>query len=146
MWRASLLAAVTLSLLTSCGGHPWWYRGGESACGTPVMMRVAGHVEGVGDCAANLSIPPTSVTLAVGQRLDLRVVVDESSTPIIALPVPTDTHVLRLIKRSRDSAGATYEALATGSADLVSSRASCVDRASHKQTRGSCVVVRVTVR
>jgi hypothetical protein len=109
------------------------------------MMRVAGHVEGVGDCAANLAIPPTSVTMAVGQRLDLRVVVDGSSNPIIALPLPTDTHILRLISRSRDSAGATYEAVASGSADLVSSRASCVDRTSHRQTRGSCVVVRVAV-
>ena len=108
-------------------------------------MRVAGHVDGVGDCAGNLDIPAASATMSVGQRLDLRIVVDGSSTPIFALPVPTNTHVLRLIHRSADGAGATYEAVGSGSTVLVSSRASCVDKKSHAQTLGTCVVVRVGV-
>ena len=148
-------------LLASCGvahagaassGRPW-YSTWSGGCGPPAVVRVDGHVMGVGNCAGMLVVPAQQVTLDVGQRIDVHVT-EEGTGPhgnkrVPAIPLPASSRPSVLIRStvSPDRATATYRAVGSGDAVLTSSRAFCLHVRHHRdrETTGSCPAIEITV-
>ena len=107
--------AAAGSRLQAANG-PWWSQGRPTPCGPPALVRAAGHVLGVG--CGQLSNPPVKVTLTIGQRIDVHMMlgaVPHSSRPAVLAPGAVN------------DAGATqtYQADRPGQAVLISDAREC---------------------
>lgn len=130
------------------GGSAWWARTGVSTCVHPAMVRVAGRVVGVGNCAGLFLQPAEKVTMHVGEEIDVHMVQEPAGTsatslvPVYPLPRSSDPAVLSHVTTSADRTTGTYRAISAGHAVLIS-EAACVE--DQWQVRGNCPVVQVTV-
>src|SRR6185437_3680923 len=73
-WAAAIGFVAGAVLVTACastGTSPWWRQTGTSSCGPPALMRVAGQVTWLGNCAAMFVTPAVKVTVHVGQDIDV---------------------------------------------------------------------------
>ena len=74
-WPAAvgfIAGAVLVSACASAGTRsPWWHQTGASSCGPPALMRVAGQVTWLGNCAAAFVTPAAKVTVLAGQDIDI---------------------------------------------------------------------------
>lgn len=159
-YSAAATFVAAAGLLASCGvaharatpgGRPWWSQSG--ACAPPALVRVDGHVMGVGDCAGALTIHADKVTLDVGQLIDVHMLEEGTGpsgnrvVPIFPLPRSSRASVVTPIAISADRATGTYRAVHPGQAALMSRTRACLvshHRKSRKAT-GSCPVVEITV-
>ena len=125
---AAGVAALITGMLASCSGKPWWTQTGTSACGPPALVRVAGHVRGACDCAGLLSIPALTVTVHVGQQIDVH---------MLAGPVPQSSRpsVLVLGALGPGRATGTYRAVHPGRAAVISRTWPCLV-VGHRPTKG----------
>jgi hypothetical protein len=120
---------------------PWWSSPRFiTPCGEPALVRVGGHVMGVGTCGQGFSNPPQKMTLTVGQRIDVHVfegAVPHSSRPSVLAPGPV----------SPDRTTQTYRAAGPGHAVLVSHAVLClvVSHPELNHTARTCPVIAVTV-
>jgi hypothetical protein len=128
---------------TSASGRPWWYQRGVSPCAAPALVRIAGHVTGVGTCMGLLSHPPLTVTVTVGQRIDVHM----TGAGFARLPHSSLPSVLAPRAVSRDGATQTYRAARPGHAVLISDGQACLARRHLEvnEIHGSCPVIAVTV-
>ena len=118
---------------------PWWSQGRPTPCGPPALVRAAGHVLGVG--CGQLSNPPVKVTLTIGQRIDVHMMlgaVPHSSRPAVLAPGAVN------------DAGATqtYQADRPGQAVLISDARECrllQDQQARQAATRTCPVVTVNV-
>ncbi len=132
------VVATVAGVLVSCSGRPWWSQTGSSACGPPALVRVAGHVMPVGDCAALFVIPAAKVTVHVGQQIDIHMLIfplPRSSRPSVVMPGAI----------SPDRATGTYLAVRPGHAVLISQAACVVRHRTPPEITGRCPVIEVTV-
>jgi hypothetical protein len=121
---------------------PWWQRE-ATPCEPPALVRAAGHVLGVGTCSGQLAIPERTLTLAVGQRIDVHMV----SAGVVPLPHSSRRAVLAPVAGSLRGATQTYRAVRPGHAVLVSDATGCfIFRHNEgRDTTRDCPVVAVTV-
>jgi hypothetical protein len=98
----------------------WWGTDGGSYCIPAAAYRVSARVRGIGPCMTTLfDPPPVTITLAVGQALDLHMTVTASRrVPWYPLPWSTAPTVLTIDSAS-DAADATYLALTPGTVTLM---------------------------
>ena len=118
---------------------PRWSQGRPTPCGPPALVRAAGHVLGVG--CGQLSNPPVKVTLTIGQRIDVHMMlgaVPHSSRPAVLAPGAV----------SDAGATQTYRADRPGQAVLISDARECRllrnQQARQAATR-TCPVVTINV-
>jgi len=93
-------------------------------CGIPALIRVAGRVKALGSCAAGFGIPPPTVTVRVGQQLDVHMLLDSNRVPLYPLPRSASVSVLARVDVSADRSTAIYRAVHPGHTALIT-RASC---------------------
>jgi hypothetical protein len=122
-------------------GGKWWRGMGVANCAPAAMVRVAGSVMRVGDCAGLLVIPPEKVTVRDGQEIDVHMF---KVGTLFTLPRSSASAVLQRIAVSPDGETGTYRAVHTGQATLIS-HAWCVGRKVNGEITGSCPVLDVTV-
>jgi len=127
------LVVITLALCGCSNGQPWWYHKGVTMCGTPALIRVAGRVKALGNCAAMFVIPPPVVTLRVGQQLDVHVLQDSNRVPVYPLPRSASVSVLARVDVSADRSTASYRAVHPGHTALIT-RASCLVASTDRST------------
>jgi hypothetical protein len=100
--------------------HGWWGTDGTSFCVPAANYRLGGRVGGIGSCAGLLGDPaaPSTITLAVGQEIDLHMtVIPASESPHYSLPWSTAPAIVDQAA-VLDAATATYLALSPGTAVL----------------------------
>ena len=142
-------SAQTVGPLPASAAPAVWWPQGPRTCGNPGFYRTASVVWSIGDCAGNLIDPPPTLTLRVGQAVELHMTLSwpEGSAPPQSLdPVPTSTdpNVLRRVSLSADGSTATYRGEQTGRAVLVSS-GYCIHDPTMTQMQGPCPVLAVRV-
>jgi hypothetical protein len=117
----------------------WWTAtiGQAPNCGAAALLRQAGRVERLGDCAGLLLVPPASVTLTVGERIDVHI--------WFSLPRSSDPAVLAQTTVSPDGRTGTYQARSPGHVTLISARSWCVGLKIENEIKGNCPVLAVTV-
>jgi hypothetical protein len=117
----------------------WWTATIDQApnCGPAALLRHAGRVERLGDCAGLLLVPPASLTLRVGERIDLHTG--------FSLPRSSDPAVLAQTTVSPDGRTGTYQALSPGHVTLISARSRCVGLKIKNEIKANCPVLAVTV-
>jgi hypothetical protein len=103
----------------------------------------------IGDCAELLLDPPSTVTVRVGDELDVHVTTSESDTspslqPIYPTPSTTATDTLGLVAVTDAGATVAFRAIAPGTA-LLTTRGLCLHIPDDQETNGSCPVLLVTV-
>jgi hypothetical protein len=133
---ASAAPAIKVAATTN-----WWTAKIDQApfCGPVALLRQAGRVESLGDCAGLLLIPPASLTLTVGERIDVHIAGGFS------LPRSSDPAVLAQTTVSPDGWTGTYQALSQGHVTLISARSWCVGPKIKNEVKGNCPVLAVTV-
>jgi hypothetical protein len=137
-------------LMAGCGSAPWWKQTGTSACVSPALVRVAGHVMPVGNCAGSFWVPAEKVTLHVGEAIDIHMAEGPAGAsasrlvPVNPLPHSVGSAVLKRIATSPDKATATYKAQHPGHVMLIT-RASCLGPGLNGKVRDNCPVLSVTV-
>jgi hypothetical protein len=120
-----------------------WLPGGASACGPAAYYRLGGVVGLLGNCAGMMFDPPATLTLAVGQRLDIAMMVElDTGRPDLRPPTSQDEAIVKIV--STGTAGATFVATAPGRTLLISSRF-CLHVASGNETTGPCPLVALVV-
>jgi hypothetical protein len=119
----------------------WWRATTDraSSCGPAALLRQAGRVERLGDCAGLLLIPPATVTVTTGQRLDLHM------SDGFSLPRSSDPAALAQVTVSPDGWTGTYRALSPGRVTLISARSECTGLAIRNEVTSNCPVLSVTV-
>jgi hypothetical protein len=112
------------------------------------LVRVAGQVIPVGNCAGIFLVPALQVTVPVGQQIDVRMTEEPAGpsgnrlVPMFPLPHSSRPAVLADGTFSQDRASGTYQAIRPGHA-VLTTRAWCL--AGSGEIRGSCPVLDVTV-
>ena len=128
---------------------PWW-ASGLTFCGVPAKYRVnSGPPIAVGDCAELLLDPASTVTIRVGDELDLHVTSSASAAspsqePIYPTPATAATTVLGLMAVTDAGATVAYRAIAPGTA-LLTTSGLCLHVSDDQETKGSCPVLIVMV-
>jgi hypothetical protein len=117
----------------------WWTATIDQTpnCGPAALLRRAGRVERLGDCAGMLLVPPASLTLTVGEQIDVHMG--------LALPRSSDPAVLAQTTVSPDGRTGTYQALSQGHATLISAHSWCVGLKIKNEVKGNCPVLAITV-
>jgi len=117
----------------------WWTATIDQApnCGPAALLRHAGRVERLGDCAGLLVVPPASLTLTVGERIEVHIG--------FSLPHSSDPAVLAQTTVSPDGRTGAYQALSPGHVTLISARSWCVGLKIKNEVKGNCPVLAVTV-
>jgi hypothetical protein len=152
--RYSAVAAFVAAagLLASCGvahsgasrpdaspsSRPWWTQAVVGNCGPAALVRLGGHVRGAGDCAGLLLIPAEKVTVDVGEQIDIH---------MLGIPLPHSTRPSVVMPGAigPDRATATYRAVRSGHAALVSHTWACLVVRLHREMTRNCPVIDVTV-
>jgi hypothetical protein len=137
---------IAVAAVASHDTHRRWYSSGDSACGPPGMVRVAGRVTPVGERDGDLVRTARTVHVRVGARIDVHMVEDALSStdaPDIPLPSSTNTIVLQRVGHDTGGATATYRALEQGVATLMSATRFCSSDQSNSVKR--CPVLHVIV-
>lgn len=142
-------SAQTVGPLPASAAPAVWWPQGPRTCANPGFYRTASVVWSIGDCAGNLIDPPPTLTLRVGQAMELHMTLNwpEGSAPprpLDPVPASTDPNVLRRVSLSADGSTATYRAEQGGRALLVSS-GYCIHDPTMTQTQGPCPVLAVRV-
>ena len=152
-WAAAIGFVAGAVLVTACastGTSPWWRQTGTSSCGPPALMRVAGQVTWLGNCAAMFVTPAVKVTVHVGQDIDVHMTKESTGytgthfVPIFPLPYSSRPSVVARTTVSTDKATGTFTARRPGHAVLFTT-ALCWEVAKSKQTRGKCPALDITV-
>jgi hypothetical protein len=137
--RAGPSASVAPPAIKVAATADWWTATIDQApnCGPAALLRQAGRVERLGDCAGLLLVPPASLTLTVGERIDVH----------IGFPLPrsSDPAVLAQTTVSPDGRTGTYQALSPGHVTLISAHSWCVGLKIKNEVKGNCPVLAVTV-
>ena len=105
------------------------------------MVRIAGRVLGVGDCAGLFLVPADKVTVRVGAQIEVHMM---ELTPVFTLPTSSGPSVLQRVAVSPDGVTGTYRALRPGRAVLITV-AWCVVAKTSQEIKGRCPVLAVTV-
>ena len=155
-WSAAIGLAVSAVMVTACAGtgarSPWWQQTGTSGCGPPALMRVAGQLTWLGNCAANFVIPAVKVRVHVGQDIDVHMLEESTGytgthfVPVFPLPYSSRPSVVARTAISTDRATGTFTARRPGHATLFTT-ADClvVSARSERQTHGKCPALDITV-
>lgn len=153
-WTAAIGFVAGAVMVTACAStgprSPWWKETGASSCAPPALMRVAGQVMYVGDCAANFVIPAVKVTVHVGQDIDVHMLQQHAGysgnrlVPVWPLPYSSQPSVLARTAISTDKATGTFTARHPGHATLFTT-ADCWVVARSQQTHGKCPALDITV-
>ena len=152
-WAAAIGFVAGAVLVTACastGTSPWWRQTGTSSCGPPALMRVAGQVTWLGNCAANFVIPAAKVTVHVGQHIDIHMLEESTGytgthfVPAFPLPYSSQPSVVARTTISTDKATGTFTARHPGHATLFTT-AYCLDSTSQRETHGKCSALDITV-
>ena len=153
-WTAAIGFVAGAVIVTACAStgtrSPWWRQTGASACGPPALMRVAGDVTWLGNCAANFVIPAVKVTVHVGQDIDVHMLEESTGytgthfVPAFPLPYSSQPSVVARTTISTDKATGTYTARRPGHAMLFTT-ADCWVVARSQQTHGKCPALDITV-
>jgi hypothetical protein len=139
------LAAITAVLCGCSGTPPWWYQKGTTSCGPPALIRLAGHVKALGDCALEFVVPPPTVTMRVGQELDVHMLVDSNEAPLYPLPHASPASVLVGAGVRADRSTASYRAVHPGRTALITG-ASCLSAVTKRGTSSPwCPILEVIV-
>ncbi len=150
---SALIAAVALGWLPPGGGpapgaSPWWAHEGIINCGFPAEYRAHDQVRSLGDCAGLLGEPAHQVSLRVGDKLDLKMSVQTSSSgqlvPIYPLPTISDPQVLALVRTGDGDSSAVYRGASPGTTALTS-LGPCLGGQAGPGAQGPCDVLTVTV-
>jgi hypothetical protein len=154
-WAAAIglvASAVMVTACTSTGTRsPWWQQTGASACGPPALMRVAGQVTWLGNCAASFVIPAAKVTVHVGQDIDVHMLEESAGysgnhlVPVWPLPYSSRPSVLARTTISSDKATGTFTARRPGRAMLFTTADCWAVARSQQMTRGKCPALDITV-
>jgi hypothetical protein len=128
-------------------GQTWWAWPPLSACGPAAEIRYAGKVFWLGNCAGLLFDPATTVSLRVGETLDVHTPADTpvgSAPPELIYPMPSlaSSDVLKLVAVGSDRATASYLAVGLGTITLMT-RGLCMKGSD--QSNGPCPLVTVVV-
>jgi hypothetical protein len=136
--RGSASAARPVIKVTATAD--WWTAMIDEApaCDSAALLRQTGRVERLGDCAGLLLVPPASLTLTVGERIDVYI-------GSFSLPRSPDPAVLAQTTVSPDGRTGTYQALSPGHLTLISARSWCVGLKIKNEVKGNCPVLAVTV-
>ena len=121
----------------------------SSTCLFVGWYRANGIARQFADCAGLLVDPPATLTLRVGQVVEVHMTVEAPDAshlpaPIDPLPTSTDASVLRLVSESADGSTGIYRAGQAGRATLVSS-GYCLHLPSEQETQGPCPALAVSV-
>ena len=152
-WAAAIGFVAGAVLVTACastGTSPWWRQTGTSSCGPPALMRVAGQVTWLGNCAAMFVTPAVKVTLHVGQAIDVHMTEESTGytgthfVPAFPLPYSSQPSVVARTTVSTDKATGTFTARRPGHATLFTT-ANCLAAGSEQPTRGKCPALDITV-
>jgi hypothetical protein len=149
-WFGAVSAVLACVLMAGCGSGSWWKQTGTTTCGSPALVRVAGHVMPVGNCAGSFWVPAEKVTLHVGEAIDIHMAEGQAGAsatrlvPVDPLPHSLGSAVLKRIATSPDKATATYKAQHPGHVMLLT-RASCLGPGLNGKVRDNCPVLSVTV-
>jgi hypothetical protein len=112
------------------------------------MYRANGVVSRVGDCPGNLVDPPSTVTVRVGQDVDVRMVqqmtVSGSLVPAFPIPSTSNEAILRRVAVADDGVTVTFRAEEVGTA-AITTVSECDNDVTLLQTFGTCPVLSVTV-
>lgn len=133
--------------------HPWWYRSGTSACGYPAMYRVGQHsLQYLGDCAGNFFVPPISVSVQVGDQVDVHMVQEYSGpsgdvlVPTNPAPTSSNPNVLRQTSVTDRGSTVSFEAASAGTAELSTATPFCIHSTPpYASELGACPVLEVDV-
>ena len=152
-WPAAIGLAASAVLVAACAStgtrSPWWQQTGTSACGPPALIRVAGDVTWLGNCAANFTVPAVKVTVRVGQDIDVHMLEESTGytgthfVPIFPLPYSSRPSVVERTTISTDKATGTYTTRHPGHATLFTTAICWV--AKSQQTQGTCPALDITV-
>jgi hypothetical protein len=149
-WFGAVSAVLACVLMAGGGTGSWWKQTGTTTCGLPALVRVAGHVMPVGNCAGSFWVPAEKVTLHVGEVIDVHMTQEPAGAsasrlvPAYPLPHGLGSAVLKRIATSPDKATATYKAQHPGHVTLLT-RASCLGPGLNAKVRDNCPVLSVTV-
>ena len=152
-WAAAIGFVAGAVLVTACastGTSPWWRQTGTSSCGPPALMRVAGQVTWLGNCAAMFVTPAVKVTVHVGQDIDVHMTQEQTRAsgnhlvPIYPLPYSSRPSVVARTTISTDKATGTFTARHPGHATLFTT-SNCWVVARSQQTHGKCPALDITV-
>jgi len=153
-WTAAIGFVAGAVIVTACAStgtrSPWWRQTGASACGPPALIRVAGNVTPLGNCAANFVTPAAKVTVHVGQDIDVHMLEESTGytgthfVPIFPLPYSSQPSVVARTTISTDKATGTFTARRPGHATLFTT-ALCWVVATSQQTHGKCPALDITV-
>jgi hypothetical protein len=127
----------------------WWGNVGDTSCAIPAWYRIQGRVDSLGACVGLLGDPtePASVTIAVGQSLDLHMGVGgPQRKPFYSLPWSSDSGIVDQTSIV-DAATATYTAFRPGTAVLTTTGFWCMEPTptGPEEGMGACPLVRVVV-
>ena len=153
-WPAAIGLAAGAVLVTACTStgtrSPWWQQTGASSCGPPALMRVAGQLTWLGNCAAMFVTPAVKVTVHVGQHIDVHMLEESTGytgthfVPVFPLPCSSRPSVVARTTISADKAAGTFTARHPGHATLFTT-ADCWVVARSRQTHGKCPALGITV-
>ena len=153
-WPAAIGLAASAVMVTACAStgtpSPWWHQTGQSGCGPPARIRVAGQVTWLGNCATNFLTTAVKVTVHVGQDIDVHMLEESTGytgthfVPIFPLPYSSQPSVVARTTISTDKATGTYTARRPGHATLFTT-ANCLAARSQQQTHGKCLALDITV-
>jgi len=152
-WAAAIGFVAGAVLVTACastGTSPWWRQTGTSSCGPPALIRVAGEVTSLGNCAAMFVTPAVKVTVHVGQAIDVHMTEESTGytgihfVPAFPLPYSSQPSVVARTTISTDKATGTFTARHPGHATLFTT-AYCLDSTSQRETHGKCSALDITV-
>jgi hypothetical protein len=124
----------------SASATPWWPHTGITTCGKVGYFRIGERVGGIGSCAGILVYPPESVSLQVGQTVELVLFPGFGAMGIFT----SNSAVLGLVVASPDGTTATYRGEAPGDAQLTTNGAFCLDVNGNERS-GICPLLDVTV-
>jgi hypothetical protein len=153
-WPAAIGLAASAVVVAACAStgtrSPWWQETGATSCGPSALMRVAGQVTWLGNCAATFVTPAAKVTVHVGQDIDIHMLQEHAGytgnrlVPVWPLPSSSQPSVVVRTTISTDKATGTFTARRPGHAMLFTT-ADCLAARSQRQTRGKCAALDITV-
>lgn len=144
--RAGVLAATVILAAAACGAKdPWWYTAGKSNCAPPVLIRLDGSVQALGSCAGLLVDQPLTVRVRAGDRLDIHVSQAANGSMIMPFPTADRQGVVKVVARDDHGSAVTYQAVGSGTTDLATDTAFCVDATTGHESQRRCPVLNIIV-
>ena len=146
---AGVVVGVVLATRPS---EPWWQLPSYARCVPPAAYRIDGGTrQWLGGCTGGFGVPVPSVTMHVGQELDVhmtqvfpRGLANTPQVPDYAIPTSSDSGVLSQNGLSDQASTASFQARSPGLAQLATV-APCYLGGVAPTPPGSCPLLRISV-